>query len=171
MIPIDALENRLIAIARKRLAGDLRLEVLETEVFSHIGAATRSFSESITAKLYGISVGSYMQWAAAKYTGDFSAIDQTLTQLIDEWAKQHEPDTEPMPTGPAKIMTRRGLVEAHKAKWPTIETDIQHASENGLNAAKAGTRGWDEGKALTWAQSRGKMKPDSGYTARVHRVT
>jgi hypothetical protein len=59
-------------------------------------------------------------------------------------------------------MSRLAMIQQHEKKWRTIAADIRGASENGLHTAKAGTRGWDEGKALEWARSKGKLfeKPE-----------
>lgn len=162
----DAIESRFKQVAQKRLQGDWRLNVLLAEL-SGIGNAAKPALGSLKIQLlYKFNDA----WSMAEFAGDFSRLDAQMLQVIDEWATQQELTIEPIPTGPAKIMTRRGLVNAHKEKWQTIETDIQHAAENGLDVAKAGSRGWDENKALAWAISRGKMKPNLRYTARVHRV-
>ena len=55
------------------------------------------------------------------------------------------------------FMAKRAMVGMYKSKWPSIENDIRAASENGLSAAKAGKRGWDEARALEWARSKGKL--------------
>lgn len=55
-------------------------------------------------------------------------------------------------------MTKSALIAAYEDEWPTIRSDIQGASENGLAAAKAGSRGWHEEAALGWARSRNKLK-------------
>lgn len=58
--------------------------------------------------------------------------------------------------GPKFGMRRGALVERYKKEWPTIETDLQNASKNGLSNAKFGSRDWDEDVALEWALKRGK---------------
>lgn len=65
----------------------------------------------------------------------------------------------PTATGPKFSMSRAALVNAHAHEWGTIERDLKDASENGLSAAKAGARDWDEAAALEWARSRGKLQP------------
>ena len=60
-------------------------------------------------------------------------------------------------TGPKFSMTLRAMIEQHKHDWPTIEVDIKGASDNGLDAAKAGPRGWWELEAMEWARSKGKL--------------
>lgn len=55
-------------------------------------------------------------------------------------------------------MSRKGLVAAHKSRWPTIEADLKDAASNGLAEAKAGKRGWIESKCLEWARAKGKYR-------------
>jgi hypothetical protein len=74
---------------------------------------------------------------------------------------------------PAFTMTKHAMVQQHKHEWPTIEQDIKDAKRNGLSdAAKAGTRGWDEDKAMNWARSKAKItsadKPAHLLTAAVN---
>ena len=54
-------------------------------------------------------------------------------------------------------MTKKGLINAHKQHWPSIEGDIARAAKNGLAIAKAGKRGWYESIALKWARNNGKI--------------
>lgn len=56
-------------------------------------------------------------------------------------------------------MTRKALVDTHRAVWPTVEADLRDASKNGLAAAKAGARGWREDVALQWARAKGRLLP------------
>lgn len=65
--------------------------------------------------------------------------------------------TEVRPTHVGAKMSRKGLVVAYAQAWPTIETDLNDASRNGLNAARTGQRGWVEHLALDWARSKGKL--------------
>lgn len=58
---------------------------------------------------------------------------------------------------PVFNMTKAALVKAHKHEWPTIESDLAHASENKLDAARAGKRDWYEAAALDWARAKGKL--------------
>jgi hypothetical protein len=71
-------------------------------------------------------------------------------------------------------MTKAALVKAHKHEWPTIESDLAHASENGLAAAKAGTRDWYEAAAMDWARAKGKLndaaKPMDALTQATHNM-
>jgi len=71
-------------------------------------------------------------------------------------------------------MTKAALVKAHKHEWPTIEGDLAHASENGLAAAKAGTRDWYEAAAMDWARAKGKLtdtaKPKDALTQATHNM-
>ena len=60
-------------------------------------------------------------------------------------------------TGPTFTMKKAAMVEQHKHEWPSIERDMQDASRNGLDAAKAGEREWDEFEALEWARTKGKL--------------
>lgn len=54
-------------------------------------------------------------------------------------------------------MSKSGLVNAHLHHWKSIVSDLNHASENGLNQAKAGDRDWWESKAVEWARAKGKL--------------
>lgn len=78
-----------------------------------------------------------------------------------------------------KGVQKNVMVKRHSARWPTIKADMADASTNGLDAAKAGKRGWIEGVALRWAKDRGRYlaAPESGtldavmasgFTARRH---
>lgn len=71
----------------------------------------------------------------------------------------------PVVTSPRFSMTRAALIDAHKHEWSTIERDISDASSNGLDAAKAGPRSWNEAIAMEWAQARGKLKKSSSELA------
>lgn len=62
-------------------------------------------------------------------------------------------------------MSKQGLINAHKHHWPSIEVDIDRAAKNGLDTAKAGTRKWYEGKALSWARANGKIVKSSSPTS------
>lgn len=47
-----------------------------------------------------------------------------------------------------------------QSDWPTIETDLRHSDENGLNIAKLPKHGyWDSAVALNWANVNGKLRP------------
>ncbi|SDZ73697.1 hypothetical protein [Acidovorax soli] len=76
---------------------------------------------------------------------------------------------------PVVPFKKSALVAAHVHEWPTIERDISDAKANGLaTAAKAGTRGWREADALTWARAKGKLisaakTPDS-LTQAMHNL-
>jgi hypothetical protein len=61
--------------------------------------------------------------------------------------------------GQEPCMTRAALIRNHENEWPTIKRDIQDANQNGLSlAAKAGTRKWNETKAIAWARNNNKLK-------------
>ncbi|BDT68533.1 hypothetical protein os1_27160 [Comamonadaceae bacterium OS-1] len=59
---------------------------------------------------------------------------------------------------PKFSMNRAALIAAHEHEWPTIGRDIADASTNGLDAAKAGARGWWEAQAMEWARAKGKVE-------------
>ena len=67
--------------------------------------------------------------------------------------------SEPRPaaTSPQFVMTKAAMIEQHKHEWPTIERDMSDANRNGLNAAKAGVRGWNEAKAKDWAHANNRL--------------
>jgi hypothetical protein len=74
--------------------------------------------------------------------------------------------------GPVFSMVRSALVSQHLHHWPTIDRDLRDAAKNGLAAAKAGERDWDEAIALEWAQAKGKLrsaeKPADALTQSMH---
>lgn len=85
--------------------------------------------------------------------------------------------SEPIPVAPLAQfnMSRSGLIKAHKHEWPTIERDLQDASENGLSAAKAGRRDWNDAAALCWARAKGKLEgtatPAGELSSAFHRMS
>jgi hypothetical protein len=66
-------------------------------------------------------------------------------------------------------LSRASLIAQHKHQWPSIESDLKGASENGLSAAsKVGERGWDEARSLQWARSKNKLiKPGNSSSIEV----
>lgn len=97
-------------------------------------------------------------------------------------AREYKGETAKAPaTGPKFSVNKAALIAQHKDEWPTIESDIKNASENGLSkAAKAGVRDWNEEAAMQWARSKNKLiKPTdaaelssvmSGFVSRKHRI-
>ncbi|WP_138515379.1 hypothetical protein [Rhodoferax bucti] len=74
-------------------------------------------------------------------------------------------------TGPKFSMTKASMLEQHKHQWRTIERDMTDASTNGLDAAKAGKRGWDENAALAWARANNKLlNPAKPAGALLHAI-
>jgi len=69
------------------------------------------------------------------------------------------PASEPRPaaTGPRFTMTKAAMIAQHEHEWPTINTDMQNANRNRLDAAKAGERGWREADAMEWARSNARL--------------
>lgn len=61
-------------------------------------------------------------------------------------------------TGPVFSTVRAALVSDHLHQWPTIDRDLKDAATNGLSAAKAGARDWNETAALAWAKANNKLK-------------
>lgn len=61
-------------------------------------------------------------------------------------------------TGLKFSMTKAAMLNQHRHEWPTIERDMADASKNGLSAAKAGARDWNEATALEWARANNKLK-------------
>jgi hypothetical protein len=55
-------------------------------------------------------------------------------------------------------MTRMALIQKYVRRWPTIESALNNAGRNGLDAAKAGERSWMESKVLEWAYSKGNLE-------------
>ncbi|MDM0043749.1 hypothetical protein QTH91_04575 [Variovorax dokdonensis] len=88
----------------------------------------------------------------------------------------HSPITAVVPSSDRvdRGISRKRLVELHKDRWSTIESDLSHAATNGLSAAKAGARNWHEDQAVTWARERGKYKESCtlvGLPTRKHRIS
>ena len=56
------------------------------------------------------------------------------------------------------LLKRKALVSKYRPTWPDIESDLNHASENGLSDAAKGINfgDWFESSALAWAEQRGK---------------
>lgn len=93
------------------------------------------------------------------------------------------PEAVAAPAGAARQgIVKRELVRLHKARWPTIKSDLSDASTNGLSArAKAADRGWIGAEALAWAEDRGRLtaapEPDGlhavmtgGFVSITHRL-
>lgn len=59
---------------------------------------------------------------------------------------------------PQFSVTREALVSKHKASWISIEVDLSNAARNGLAAAKAESRRWQEDSALKWAHANNKYQ-------------
>lgn len=72
----------------------------------------------------------------------------------------HKGEELPAPAASSTLPIKRAaLVKKHERIWPSIESDLKHANENGLQAAAKGDgRGmWIETRALEWAEQRGKL--------------
>lgn len=70
-------------------------------------------------------------------------------------ALEHLPDE---PVKPTKQPYKRAkLIADYKHRWPSIESDLKNASNNGLSAARVGSRGWDVDKAIEWANANNKI--------------
>lgn len=83
----------------------------------------------------------------------------------------------PPGTDKPRPIKRSALVQKHARAWPSIESDLKHADENGLRAAKGDGRGmWIEARALEWAEQRGKLTrsvartPHAAHAPFGHRV-
>ena len=138
-----------------------------------------------------------LEWMGAKGLG-FITLNRDIGEALMIFDKQHHPRTESGSAQPAKSdstpvtppapvvaasasnapvvpFKKSALVAAHVHEWPTIERDISDAKANGLaTAAKAGTRGWREADALTWARAKGKLisaaKPADSLTQAMHNL-
>jgi hypothetical protein len=86
-------------------------------------------------------------------------------------------DTAPTPqaqtTATSRLSTNKAaLIAQHKHEWPTIESDLKNASQNGLSkAARAGKRDWFEDSALDWARSKNKLQETDKTTNSVAILT
>lgn len=58
------------------------------------------------------------------------------------------------------LLKRSALVKKYVATWPDIDSDLNHASENGLSEAAKGTKhgDWFESAVLAWGDQRGKRQ-------------
>lgn len=56
------------------------------------------------------------------------------------------------------VLKRSALVKKYVATWPDIDSDLNHASENGLSAAAKATKhgDWFESAVLAWGDQKGK---------------
>lgn len=97
-------------------------------------------------------------------------LDAQPTALPDGEAHQEPPTAAPaMPSADAPQGTevKRVVLLDMSERWPTVASDIQHAKENGLDAAaKAPGRGmWFKEAALDWAERRGKLRAENSSLA------
>jgi hypothetical protein len=72
---------------------------------------------------------------------------------------QQQPTAGTMDKPPSEpVLVRRKALTAMVNVWPTVESDLRHAGENGLQAAaKASQHGmWKEKEALEWARQNAK---------------
>jgi hypothetical protein len=81
------------------------------------------------------------------------------------------PTTSP-PADPGPVRRRATLIEENRRRWPSIESDLKYARENGLCCAMTGRHGyWYEGKAKEWAKERGKWEAEKqGIELQVGRL-
>lgn len=84
--------------------------------------------------------------------------NDTPEQAAPVVAASDEPVPSAKSEGPKFSMTKAGLIAAHEHEWPGIRTDIAGAANNGLNAAKADSRGWFEDIAMQWARAKGRLQ-------------
>jgi hypothetical protein len=110
-------------------------------------------------------------------------LDPEAVSFMEHVARHMESDSTPAAApvsdsasnAPVVPFKKSALVAAHVHEWPTIERDISDATANGLaTAAKAGTRGWREADALTWARAKGKLisaaKPADSLTQAMYNL-
>jgi hypothetical protein len=77
------------------------------------------------------------------------------------------------------VLVKRKALTAMARIWPTVESDLRHAVENGLQAAaKASHHGmWKEKEALEWARQQGKLSDVShvprspGQSSIFHKIS
>lgn len=83
--------------------------------------------------------------------------------------------TQSVPTAPVFSMTKAAMIAQHKHEWPSIEGDMRDAASNGLFAAKAGARGWNQANAMQWASAHNKLipaeKPAHSLSAAMHNLS
>lgn len=108
---------------------------------------------------HGIAIG---------HPGALEFFRQWLVDVIDWYTKNHarhiaaspaqDLRTAPAKTGP--VTAKKTLLDECRAQWPSIDSDLKHANENGLaSAARNSTgRGWFKDCALHWARENGKLR-------------
>lgn len=105
----------------------------------------------------------YIDAARAYDAGSWQAVATSVQGDL-----QSLPPVSKARTEPGAIMSRTGLIAAHKHHWTNIDADLKGASTNGLAiAAKAGKRNWFENAALAWARSKGRLTDDDKPVARI----
>lgn len=114
-----------------------------------------------------------VQWARSKnYAIPPELESQTAPVVTESAAAAPAKEQRTSAPGPKFSMRKDAMVTKYKDEWPTIERDIKDAAENGLSAAKAGARDWDEVQALEWARAKGKIvgavKPADALTQSVN---
>lgn len=83
-----------------------------------------------------------------------AASNAALVRILDEARDEAAQILE----GSAMVLKRSAMAQELKSRWPTIEADLNHASSNGLSAARAEEHGmWNVDKALKWASRQGKL--------------
>jgi hypothetical protein len=103
----------------------------------------------------------------AAFGASHRLVEGSLIHIVDGFAKRHQ--TRPVPALPAEdskavkvgpVVKRKTLIDESRSKWPTIESDIAHASKNGLSdAARPVTgNGWHRDSAMAWARDNGRIK-------------
>lgn len=81
-----------------------------------------------------------------------------LDQLVDSAAGLEPGDTAHGKNDDRLLPVSKSVMLArHSDRWAAINSDMKHAHRNGLAIARVGTRGWDEAKAIAWAESNGKL--------------
>jgi hypothetical protein len=77
------------------------------------------------------------------------------------------------------VQVKRKALTAMARIWPTVESDLRHAGDNGLQAAAKGSQHgmWKEKEALEWARQQGKLSDVShvprspGQSSIFHKIS
>ena len=106
-------------------------------------------------------------WAARTDVVKLPPEIQALAPKANALEQPPSPGSEPtlaaeVPAIADPFIKKSALIRKHARAWPTIESDLRHAIENGLSAVAKGAKHgmWDEPAALRWAMQNGKTRTD-----------
>jgi hypothetical protein len=105
----------------------------------------------------------------------------TVSVPVGETAAESPDQTKEPSRGQASesVLVKRKALTAMARIWPTVESDLRHAGDNGLQAAAKGSQHgmWKEKEALEWARQQGKLSDlshvprSSGQSSIFHKIS